>query len=430
MRILLIAHDYPPSESPQALRWRYLVRELVGGGHDVTVLSAALPGASPFRGRGEHGEVIHAVAPVGFYPWLLRTVRNLRARANVTVDGPAEGGASLNWRGRLHAAGNRAIALFRFPDGGAGWIGPAARVLRDMLAGARPDLVITSHEPCAGLVLWLSERPAGVKWVADLGDPVLSDYVPARWRRRAHRLEADMFRLADRVMVTNESTRDLLFRRHGTRAGVEVLPQGFDPADCVPLQAGNADPSAPLRILYTGRFYAFRTGRALFEAVAATPGVVLEVATTGMTRLLSSFLKRHPQSFRLLGALSHQQTMAAQCARDVLVCIGNDNPVQTPGKVFEYLGSGRPILYLRQSASDPAGAWVERIGRGWQCANDARSVADSLRLLRERKVHGQLEQGLDLTIGAVASESWASRGSKLVSLCEDLHAYSPRTAMP
>src|SRR5690606_37156346 len=35
MRVLLIAYEFPPSPSPQSLRWAYLSRELVALGHYV-----------------------------------------------------------------------------------------------------------------------------------------------------------------------------------------------------------------------------------------------------------------------------------------------------------------------------------------------------------------------------------------------------------
>ena len=44
MRILLVAYDFPPIPSPQALRWAYLVRELALAGHDVHVLAPDVMG--------------------------------------------------------------------------------------------------------------------------------------------------------------------------------------------------------------------------------------------------------------------------------------------------------------------------------------------------------------------------------------------------
>lgn len=47
MRFLLIAYEFPPSPSPQSLRWAYLARELVARGHRVKVLTIHLGGETP-----------------------------------------------------------------------------------------------------------------------------------------------------------------------------------------------------------------------------------------------------------------------------------------------------------------------------------------------------------------------------------------------
>ena len=60
MRILLVAYEFPPSPSPQSLRWAYLARKLQALGHDVHVLAPDLPG----KGEGLPdigGLVVHRV---------------------------------------------------------------------------------------------------------------------------------------------------------------------------------------------------------------------------------------------------------------------------------------------------------------------------------------------------------------------------------
>jgi hypothetical protein len=42
MRILLIAYDYPPLSSPQAIRWYYLSRELARRGVELHVLVSCI----------------------------------------------------------------------------------------------------------------------------------------------------------------------------------------------------------------------------------------------------------------------------------------------------------------------------------------------------------------------------------------------------
>src|SRR5690606_27653333 len=45
LTILLIAYEFPPSPSPQSLRWAYLARELALLGHRIHVLAPEHPGS-------------------------------------------------------------------------------------------------------------------------------------------------------------------------------------------------------------------------------------------------------------------------------------------------------------------------------------------------------------------------------------------------
>ena len=57
MRFLLIAYEFPPSPSPQSLRWAYLVRELIALGHQVKV-----------RSRPGRGSCFSVLVPVAGAP--------------------------------------------------------------------------------------------------------------------------------------------------------------------------------------------------------------------------------------------------------------------------------------------------------------------------------------------------------------------------
>ena len=62
MRILVIAYEFPPSPSPQSLRWKHLSAELARQGHEVHVLTvdAVATGAAP-----PDGVVVHRVFQIG-----------------------------------------------------------------------------------------------------------------------------------------------------------------------------------------------------------------------------------------------------------------------------------------------------------------------------------------------------------------------------
>src|SRR5690606_36206062 len=128
---------------------------------------------------------------------------------------------------------------------------------------------------------------SGLHWIADLGDPVLAPYTPTGWRKRAARLEREVCAAAERVLVTNPAVSALLADRHGDAAPrLAILTQGFDGRmQCVPAgredgrEDGRESGTPPLELLYTGSFYSFRRAGPLLDAVLATPGVRLNIAS-------------------------------------------------------------------------------------------------------------------------------------------------------
>src|SRR5690606_8180514 len=103
-----------------------------------------------------------------------------------------------------------------------------------------------------------------------------------------------------------EAAKQLLAARHDVpESRFEVLTQGYDAGTAPDAGPGVGFDQHRLELLYTGRFYRFREPCALVEAVLATPGVRLSVATTQAPAWLLPMLEAHPAQLRLLGFVPH-----------------------------------------------------------------------------------------------------------------------------
>ena len=184
----------------------------------------------------------------------------------------------------------------------------------------------------------------------------------------------------------------MLAQRHGGGVRVSVLTQGFDDHARAPDANANAnaifDP-ARLELLYTGNFYRFRRPDALLEAVRALGGMRLNVATSSAPRALLQACRDAPERFRQLGFLSHADALALQRQADVLVHIANDDPVQVPGKLFEYLGAGRPVLYIGEPGCEAARI-LAAAQACWIVDNHAERIRTTLAEILDRKREGEL----------------------------------------
>jgi glycosyltransferase involved in cell wall biosynthesis len=165
---------------------------------------------------------------------------------------------------------------------------------------------------------------------------------------------------ADAVLATTEWLASLLRRRADGKSDVHVLRNGFDPADfpSPSSEPHSAARDTPLRLVHTGM-------------------LTLTRSAEGLLRGLRHLLRQHPEyrdAFRieLLGAresdndariaalglqdcvsvrdyVPHQQAIASMQGADVLVLIKHTEERfrgLIPGKLYEYMGAGRPILAL------------------------------------------------------------------------------------
>jgi len=415
MKVLVVAYEFPPSPSAQSIRWSYLARELAARGHDVHVM---VPDAHygrmnmPFDADGVTVHRTFAGPVVGM---VARAARVRGEPRNAVAPAPDLGSAAatapstkveLNWKGRIFKAYQRVANIVLFPDVRAEWGPWARRALKQLLRHERPDVVITSHEPASTLHLGALAQRLGVKWVADLGDPVLAGYTPWHKQRRALRLEALTCRNADAVVVTDERAQVLLASRHGLdAAAIDVVTQGYPQRQSSGRQPTPADMEM-LDLAYTGSLYAFRPIEPLLAAVTACPGVRLHVATTAASESLATAARRNPSRFILHGHLSHQVALELQESCDAVVNIANRLEAQVPGKLYEYLSSGRPILHLRSADDDPGSRLVRRLARGWDVANEATAIRALLEELVLRKSKGTLLEGLDLGESAITPFRW------------------------
>jgi len=429
MRLLLIAYEFPPSPSPQSLRWTYLVRELATLGHEVHVLTVDLGGDTPGLPDLPAGVRVHRTFP-GILRGALamhREYRKRHPREPRDTDG-ADADAPLptplrpprNWKQRISEWVQAVAGQLNYPDIRGEWRRHGRRELKRLLATLHPDAVISSHEPATTLELGLSIRDARLPWIVDLGDPVLAPYTPRRWRRRALRLEQAVFRHAAHVIVTNPKAVELMRARHGGDTPISVLTQGFDLAfdDTAAANREAFDPDR-LELLYTGSLYAFRRIDALLTALQADPRIRLSIASVTVPETILAAAKAMPQQLRLLGFLPHRHALALQRRADVLVNIANDDPAQIPGKFYEYLGAARPILHLGDDP-DLVAERIAELRRGWARANAAPDIAQLLSQLRQAKTAGRLDENLSLDPAQIRRHSWQQLAVELDALLRDV----------
>src|SRR5690606_8195017 len=106
----------------------------------------------------------------------------------------------------------------------------------------------------------------------------------------------------------------------------------------------------------------------------------------------------------------------------VLVNLANRDPSQVPGKCFEYMGAGRPVLHIGDAPGDAVAAEVRSRQRGWVCAPSEAAIAAKLRRLQQLHAGGGLHMGLRLDREGVAEFGWSHLAKRLDALLREVAA--------
>ena len=319
-------------------------------------------------------------------------VLNCKGRLRRSLEDAFRVRGGLNWKGHLAERIKGVVSDRFFPDYRVEWERHAIAAVHASIAARRPDVVVVSHEPACTLPVGLAAAKKGFPLVVDLGDPVLAPYTPKKWRKRAFSLEAEVCRASMMVSVTTDAAVSVLQQRHSLPdSKLVVVQQGFNPDFRTSEASGDGlFDSEMLELLYTGSFYSFRGAQKLLDAVLALPGVRLSIATIRAPDYLEEYMQRSEGRIRLLGFLPHTVALAAQRRCDILVNLANADPVQVPGKIYEYLGAGKPIMHLRGESQDATGVLVTTTCAGWDIASTLENIELALAEAIQIKKQGQL----------------------------------------
>jgi glycosyltransferase involved in cell wall biosynthesis len=365
------------------------VRELVARQWDVTVLTGTLetyPASSPID-----RDLLDRV-PVGVQVLRAPVLRPFERTSGAPETGrspavsetapPSDrpGGVSRSrTASALREAKRHVQALLRIPDHHVGWMAPA--VAKGIAAGMphRPDVLYSTAPPWTGqLVARALASALGCPWVADFRDPWArapwrENWVPAA-RGAAAIFERSVVRRANAVVFTTRTNMDEYARHYGpeTAAKFHLVRNGCDRDEfdgLVPL-AGDGR----FTMLHAGSLYGGRKPTALFAALAALRdrGVIdagnFCFRQIGRVALSGFDMAEERDRLGLHGlvemspALPRRDILREMLSASCLLLLQPGTTVSIPGKLFEYLTAGRPILAIAEEGE--TSEIVRESGRG------------------------------------------------------------------
>jgi glycosyltransferase involved in cell wall biosynthesis len=151
----------------------------------------------------------------------------------------------------------------------------------------------------------------------------------------------------------------------------------------------------------------------ILAALHASPKARLNIAAVTVPASLLAAAARMPDQIRLLGFMAHLDAVRLQRRAHVLLNIANEDPSQVPGKFYEYLGAGRPILHLHNQPDDAISQLIIKLQRGWTCPNNREDISIRLDTLCRETPAGSLASGLAVGDADVTAYSWKALALRL-----------------
>ncbi len=241
-----------------------------------------------------------------------------------------------------------------FPDLKRGWIPFAVRQAEEIIERENIKTIITTSPPpsihIAGLKL---KRKLGINWVADFRDywfplPIEKIYPPGIMRRYSMNLKKSILESADEIVSVNREIRDYLGRG-------EIITNGASPETIAAWTGPVADRSRRFTIGLLGSFHQVVPIEPLFNAVrelvegGLIPPDEIVIEHVGHGRAI---LKAKAGEYNLGGIFDSQGYLPrAEAIRELrtadvlyLAVRAPEGYNILPGRIFDYLVSGKPII--------------------------------------------------------------------------------------
>jgi len=406
-RLLFIAYQFAPSLEMGARSCAQIARYLPQHGWSPVVLTAQ-ENYIEERYRGSADEIAELALPdtivrtrllphpFDLYRWLRSTfsrkTQGSGAGTNVEADTP------LSEKGKLRRLLLSALSI---PDIYNGWILPAVVAGLKAARQSKAEQIFSSGPFWTNhLVGFALSYLTGLPWIAHFRDP----WFAGSWVTPTSAVAARMDKWLERLVVTRATAvvgvteeHAAAFRRiypHLPADKFAAVPNGYDNGEWDNLPAGirrDEKSEGKFLIVYAGTFYIERDPLPLFCALKklVDSGEIareqIQVDLVGWCATSEGRSVREmavecgvSDCVNILGPRSRPETLRRMTEADLLLLLAERYVIQIPGKTYEYLRAGRPILALT-----PEGALanlLRRIGGGLVVnPNDAAGVLAAVR---------------------------------------------------
>ncbi len=256
---------------------------------------------------------------------------------------------------------------FFLPDARKGWNKYAIKAAGELIEKDEVDIILTSSPPHSSQLIGLKlKEKYKLPWIADLRDPWTDIYYykqlyPTWLARKIDALyERKVLERADRVIVVSEQMKSLFLQKSNkiNPKNIVVIPNGFDPED---FSNSLSEPNSEFTISYTGTVaesYDLKTFAEACKLAFIDKDRKFKVRFIGSSdKILIPVLNQFgliPYT-EIRSSVDHKTSISYLENSDALLLLipaGKENKGIVTGKLYEYLGSGKPIIGIGPEDGD------------------------------------------------------------------------------
>lgn len=366
-KILIITYYWPPAGGPGVQRWLKFAKYLPEFGWKPVIYTPENP-SYPLLDETLMNDVPEDIEIVRTKIWEPYQLAEKLNKSNKKFKaGQFDVGKNQSWKSKLSiwVRGN-----FFIPDARVFWVKPSIQFLEKYIQENNIDTIVTSGPPHSLhlIGLGLKDKFPNLKWIADFRDPwtEISYYKHLKLTKssdKKHRqLESAVFKNADITLATSYTDAEN-FRKVGANA--VCITNGFDESDSdkPKIQTENILKDK-FTLSYIGVLEQLRNPENLWKVLDELVKENIDFAKYFSLKFVgriddkilnfieSSSLKNHILN---LGYLAHGKAVEEMQTSEILLITNFPNESSKgiiPGKIFEYLASGKQILSFGPDQAD------------------------------------------------------------------------------
>ncbi|OBW39687.1 hypothetical protein AB670_03940 [Chryseobacterium sp. MOF25P] len=388
-KILIITYYWPPAGGPGVQRWLKFAKYLPEFGWKPIIYTPENP-SYPLLDESLMKDVPEDLKIVRTKIWEPYQLAEKLNKSNKKFKaGQFDVGSNQSWKSKLSiwVRGN-----FFIPDARVFWVNPSTQFLEQYLKINNIETIVTSGPPHSMHLIGLNlkKKFPDLKWIADFRDPwtEISYYKHLKLTNRSdkkHRqLESEVFKTADITLATSYTDAEN-FRKNGANAF--CITNGFDETDAS-TSLSMTEKASKFTLSYIGVLEQLRNPENLWKALDNLVKTNSDFAENFNLKFVGriddkileviekSSLKDHIQN---LGYVSHDKAVDEMAKSSLLLITNFPNDSSKgiiPGKIFEYLATGKQIISFGPNEADVAKILDETKAGKHFGYNDSKQIED------------------------------------------------------